>query len=500
MKKNSFPIIVGAAQYTQSKSISQPLDPLNLMVKTCKMAIDDTTTGELKDYIDSIYMTNISSWSYKDAPDELSNILGINPSKKVYFTPMGNLPQALVNRAAKAISSGESQAVLIAGGEAAYSSYRARRGKITLNWPKPEDPKYMEGNPLEGTTEFEKKYGLRTASCAYALFETAIRAASGRSFEEHRKNMGKIFEHFSKIAAKNPYAWIQKSYTPDEITIPSAENRNVNYPYTKRMCANFFVDQSGALLMTNEEIAEKLGINRKLWIYPMGGADLKNIQYITQRQRYNESPAARFGPKLALEQAGLSLEDINQFDIYSCFPSIVQIIRKELDLSEDDPRDMTIAGGLPYFGGPLSNYSLHAIITTVNLIRENPSKRIMIIANGGYNTKQSFGIYGTTPPVKSWGHDDEKAIQETILAEALPEPVEEANGQLTIDAYTIYYERDGMPKRGIVLGHLEDRRNTLAIIDAKPEQLKNLERVDIVGQIFPVHFDSKLERNLINLD
>ena len=499
MTRKSFPIIVGAAQYTQPKNMLQPLDPLNLMVKTSQMAISDTTTEELKDYIDSVFMTNISSWSYEDAPGELSKILGINPSKKFYFTPMGNLPQALVNRAAKAIFSGESQAVLITGGEAAYSSYNAGKGKITLNWPKPEDPKYME-SMMEGTTEFERNYGLHSAPCAYALFETAIRASSGRSFEEHRKYMGKLFEHFSKIAAKNPYAWIQKSYTPDEITIPSAENRNVNYPYTKRMRANFFVDQSGALLMTNEEIAEKLGINRKLWIYPMGGADLKNIQYITQRQRYNESPAARFGPKLALEQAGLSLEDISQFDIYSCFPSIVQIIRKELGLSEDDPRDLSIAGGLPYFGGPLSNYSLHAIITTVSLIREDPSKRIMIIANGGFNTKQSFGIYGTTPPVKSWGDNDEKAIQETILAETLPEPVEEANGQLTIDAYTIYYERDGMPKRGIVLGHLENHRNTLAYIDAKPEQLKNLERIDIVGQIFPVHFNSKLNRNLINLD
>jgi len=500
MKNKNIPIIVGAAQYTQPKTISQPLDPLKLMTKTSQMAITDTTTEEIKDYIDTVFMTNISSWSYEDAPGELSKILGINPSKKVYTTPLGNVPQAFVNRAAKAIFSGESQAVLITGGEAAYSSNNARRGKINLDWPEIRPPKYMEGNLTEGTTKFEKMYGLRSAPCAYALFETAIRAASGRSFEEHRKYMGKLFERFSKIAAKNPYAWIQKSYSPDEITISSAENRKVNYPYTKRMCANFFVDQSGALLMTNEEIAEKLGINRKLWIYPMGGADLKNIQYITQRQRYDESPAARFGPKLALEQAGLSLEDISQFDIYSCFPSVVQIIRKELGLSEDDPRDISIAGGLPYFGGPLSNYSLHAIITSVNLIREDPSKKIMIIANGGYNTKQSFGIYGTTPPVKSWGDNEEKSIQETILKETLPDPVEKANGQLTIDAYTIYYERDGTPKRGIVLGHLENRRNTLAYIDAKPEELKNLEQVDIVGQNFPIHYDSKLQRNLINLD
>ncbi|MEE9573767.1 MAG: hypothetical protein V3W20_12010, partial [Candidatus Neomarinimicrobiota bacterium] len=108
MTNKNFPIIVGAAQYTQPKTISQPLDPLKLMAKTSQMAITDTTTEEIKDYIDSVFMTNISSWSYEDAPGELSNILGITPSKKAYFTPMGNLPQALVNRAAKAIFSGES--------------------------------------------------------------------------------------------------------------------------------------------------------------------------------------------------------------------------------------------------------------------------------------------------------------------------------------------------------------------------------------------------------
>ncbi len=41
----------------------------------------------------------------------------------------------------------------------------------------------------------------------------------------------------------------------------------------------------------------------------------------------------------------------------------------------------------------MSNYSMHSIITTVNLIRKNPDLKLMIIANGGYNTKQSIGIW-----------------------------------------------------------------------------------------------------------
>ncbi|GAG54065.1 unnamed protein product, partial [marine sediment metagenome] len=140
-----------------------------------------------------------------------------------------------------------------------------------------------------------------------------------------------------------------------------------------------------------------------------------------------DSPAAKEGSRLALKQAGLKLEDIDFFDIYSCFPSMVQIIMNEIGLSVDDPRDFTLTGGLPYFGGPMNNYSMHAIIEAVNLIRENPSKKIMVVANGGYNTKQSFGIYGTEPPVIPWDERDDSEIQQSIFSKSLPDPIEDAN-------------------------------------------------------------------------
>jgi acetyl-CoA C-acetyltransferase len=106
MSKKSYPIIIGAAQYTQPKDTPHPLDPLNLMVKTCQMALDDTGNDDIKQYIDSLYMVNINSWSYKDTPSELSKILDIIPARKVYLPDGGDSPQMLVNRAAKAIASG----------------------------------------------------------------------------------------------------------------------------------------------------------------------------------------------------------------------------------------------------------------------------------------------------------------------------------------------------------------------------------------------------------
>lgn len=79
----------------------------------------------------------------------------------------------------------------------------------------------------------------------------------------------------------------------------------------------------------------------------------------------------------------------------------------------------------------------------------------------------------------------------------MPEPVEEANGQLTVEAYTIIHDRTGKPKQGIAIGRLENGRRTLANIIAKSELLLKLEQQELVGQEFPVRFDSNIGLNLI---
>ena len=82
MEKKPIPIIIGAAQYTQRKGTPQPLDSLSLMVKTSKDAIKDTSAERIIDFIDAIYMVNISSWSYEDAPGDLGKKLNIKPKEK----------------------------------------------------------------------------------------------------------------------------------------------------------------------------------------------------------------------------------------------------------------------------------------------------------------------------------------------------------------------------------------------------------------------------------
>ncbi|MFW9895218.1 MAG: hypothetical protein ACFFD7_05375 [Candidatus Thorarchaeota archaeon] len=495
MVKKHTPIIIGVAQFTQRKDTPQPLDSLSLMVKTGEKAIEDTQAKNVVDYIDAIYMVNISSWSYEDAPAELGSRLNITPKEKIYMPDGGQSPQYLVNRAAEAIASEKHRCVLITGGEAAYSLQKKFKGVAPNYWPKKEDPKYINGERWNLAPDIFR-YQLYFPTTAYAIFETALRASSGRSVEEHQKYIGKLFEHFSKIASENPYSWTQKPYTAEEIITPSPENRLVVYPYTKRMCANNFVDQAGTVLITTEEIAKSLSIDENKWIYIMGGASFKNVGELYRRPKLDNSPATREGVRLSLEQAGLKLNDIDKFDLYSCFPSIVEIFMKELDLGDNDHRDLTLTGGLPFFGTPLSNYSLHAIINTVESIRKDPTLKVMVIANGVFNTKQSVGIYGKNAPMIPWGDRNDSELQEMILRDILPEPVREANGKLVVDGYSIFYERTGEAKRGVVVGTFENGNRTLAFID-RPELISIFETQEVVGKICVVQFNSKIERNFI---
>lgn len=499
MKDGPIPVIIGASQFTQPKNLIDPLDPLNLMVKTSEKAFSEAGTDEIKSYIDTIYMVNIQSWSYKDAPGKLSEILGLKPTQKIYLSDGGNTPQMLVNRAVRQISSGKRKGILITGSETSYSALRAKKGKIKLNWPEKEEPSYMEGKIWHGTNEFENKYELIIPAYSYAIFETALRAKSNKNIIEHNHYMGNLFKHFADIASRNPYAWIKPNFSVDDIITPSPENRNICHPYTKRMCSNVFIDQAGSLIITRESIAEQININKQKWVYHMGGADLQNVFNITQRPSLTNSPASREGVKLVLQQAGLKLKDINKFDIYSCFPSIVEIIMDEIGLKADDTRDLTVTGGLAYFGGPWSNYSLHAIITSIELIRKNPTLKIMVIANGGYNTKQSFGIYGNRPPYAPWNEKEENTIQRQILKKSLTLPVEKVNGQFKVEGYTLIFNRQGEPIKGIAIGCLKNGNRTLAYIHASKDKLTEIEKKELVGKIFPIRFNEELNRNIIRI-
>ncbi len=492
------PVIIGVAEYTQHKEVLNRLDPLKLIEKSSREAISDASVEKIRDFIDSVYMVNISSWNYEDPPGELSHLLGIRVKDTHYLQPSGNSPQYLINKAAKAISKGESKAILITGGEALYTVNLAGR-KSPANWPSKKRPKNEEGKVNDYDYIFESRYQLTLPSYSYALLETALRASHHSDLKTHSDNIGRLLEQFSKTASTNPNAWIKKSLSAQDISTTSKENRYVAYPYTKRMCANPYVDQAAAVLMTSEDIARELNINKKNWVYLMGGSDLENIFNMLDRPSLDDSPAIKEASRLALKQAGLTLQKIDMFDLYSCFPFMIQVAINEIGISKDDKRNLTVTGGLPYFGGPWSNYSMHAVVAAVKLIRENSKLKIMVLANGGFNSYESIGIYGTVPPREPWSQRDDSIIQKSINDKALPEHVEKGEDFIKVDGYTILYDRDNKPKKAVFIGRTKGDVRTYALLEAEEIILLELETQEQVGKKFKIKHDAKINRNIILL-
>lgn len=499
MPKRRTPVIVGVSQYVQAKDTAAPLDPLGLMTRTGRKAFEDSGAGGLLSRCDTIRVISIVSYPYPDACGELGRALGANPLRTFYGGIGGNTPQMFVNQAATDIAAGRSRVTLIAGAEAAAAVRRSQKGEIELNWSGGGNPQRYDTDNRDGFSELESRHDFFFPAYVYAMLENALRHARGHDLETHRLVMGRIFASMSRKAAQNPYSWTRESYSADEITLPGPGNRMVCFPYTIRMIANYYVDQSAAVVMTSDEWADEMGVPSDRRIYPMGGSGMYNIWNLSRRSNLVDSPPLREAARLSLDQAGVKIDDIDFFDLYSCFPSAVEIACRELGLAEGDPRDLTVTGALPYFGGPGNNFSLHAVAGVVERLRANPGQKAMITALGWYNTKWAVGVYGSMPGANPWEDFDVSAIQAKIEAAAIPEPVTIAEGQLTIETYVIGHDRSGMPDHGIVLGRLANDRRAFARIDATSDILHEMEKVELIGMRGDVRHDATSGYNMIKI-
>ena len=249
--------------------------------------------------------------------------------------------------------------------------------------------------------------------------------------------------------------------TAEEIAEPGPQNRMISWPYTKLMNSNNMVDQGAALILTSVEQATRLRIPAESWVYPHAGTDAHDTSSIAERDELHRSPAIRIAGARVLQLAGVGIDDIDYVDLYSCFPSAVQIAAAELGLGIDDPgRPLTVTGGLTFAGGPWSNYVMHSIATTAELLVANPGRRALITANGGYLTKHSFGVYSTDPPAQFRWED----VQSTVDREPTGNGLVEWEGTGTVEAWTTPFDRDGQPEKAFLAVRTPDGSRTLAVI------------------------------------
>ena len=469
------PVVAGVGQAVTPadaglEAAARP-EPLELMVGALRAAAEDCdgvapgaaapAGSTLIGRADSIRVVAPLGWRTVNPALSVARRLGFaegkEPAQLVLSAVGGNTPQAMMHDACTAISQGELDVVLVTGAEAMYARALARRGAspVRLDWSsQPDDTQapLLFGMDKAGASELEMQRGVLLPVHAYPLFENALRGANGWSLEEHAARIGALWSRFSEVAAGNPSAWIRTPRTAHEIVTPSPENRMVSFPYPKLCTANMQVDQGAGYIVCSVEAARAAGVPEERWVFPLSGADANDHWFISQRAELHRSPAIRLAGAAALDLAGLGVDDVGAVDLYSCFPVVVQMAATELGLAVDDPaRPLTLTGGLTFGGGPGNNYTSHGIARAVSALRDAPGTAALVSGLGWYATKHAIGVYASRPP----DHEGRRPFAWRDLqpeVDALPQcrVDPDATGAVRVETYTVTFDRDGTPERGIL--------------------------------------------------
>lgn len=397
--------------------------------------------------------------------------------------PGGNSPQQILDEIAEKIANGERKLTVMAGAEFLGSYWKLlQMGAEMAAWKEDNPPPDEQiGAYKKGESEIEGANGIERPTNAYPLIENAIRHDRGASVAEHMMSMAKLMSPLTKVAAANPHAWFPVERSAEEIATPSARNRFIGHPYTKYMNAIMQVDQAAAIVLTSVENARTLGIPEDKWVYLHGCGDATDIWNMSERPELHRSPAIAGCWKRASKMAGITVDDLKYIDLYSCFPSAIEIACREIGIAEDDPRGLTVTGGLPYFGGPGNNYATHSIATMVEKLRADPGSFGLCTANGWYVTKHAAGIYSTKPFEGPWKREDPSVLQAEIDAIRRVEVAEKPEGSGTVETCTVIYGRDA-PMMGIVIGRLEDGRRFIANTATDEATIAQLQADDAIGR------------------
>jgi acetyl-CoA C-acetyltransferase len=482
------PVLIGAGQHNQRVDRGDPaLEPTDLMAIALGNASASAGTPDDTQVLagaDTVGVVSVLSWRYRDPGALVAAQVGARPRRTIYTSAGGNSPQALVNLMAREIQDGRADLVLLCGAEAWRTRMAARQIDQRPKWTvQPDDvaPSETFGHDEAMSHPAEQARGIFMPVQVYPMFENALRASAGRSIADHTSLIAGLWARFSEVAASNPNAWIQEAFTAAEIAAPTPDNRMIGFPYTKRMNSNNAVEQSAAVIMCSVERARSLGVPSDRWVFPLAGSDAHDTSFVSNRRDFRSSPAIQAAGAAALRLAGTGVDDVSHVDLYSCFPSAVQIAAAELGLGLDRP--LTITGGLSFAGGPWNNYVMHSIATMVDRLREDAGSVGLITANGGFVTKHAFGVYSTTPP-RATGRFEWTSPQAEVDAITPREVVEDWEGLVTVETGTVMHSREGEPENGFLALLLDDGRRAWGTTQ-DPDALKLMMTDELVGK--PAH-------------
>jgi len=460
---NQVPVIVGVGQVCDRPvDPTQGLDSLGLMLAALRAADRDGGGGWLPRLGSLAVVDQISFRQLGDLSRPLAEALGACPANCMQTAyPSGDSPILLLNQAANRIAAGEIEVAAIVGGEAlrtaaarhaasagsALSSHNASRAISELHAP-----------------AYRQRYGLVAPVDVYPLYENAARAFYGQTLAQGQAETAEIWSLFSQVAAETDGAWLRKPVSAEAIGTAGPENRPIAFPYTKLMVANSAVNQGAGFLVTSLNAARARGIAEDRLIYVGRGAAAHEPADFLARDRYDRSPGMEVSLRQALASNALTVDQLDYVELYSCFPCVPKMARRVIGWPVDRPA--TVFGGLTFGGGPIANYMSHAVVSMVEKLRA-AGQNGLLFGNGGFATNNHSIVLGRTPGALS-GLPSSFDFQVAADAARGPVPLllEDYTGPATIETYTVFYERDGSVRMGVVVSRTPTGGRVLAKIGA----------------------------------
>ena len=451
------PCLIGTARRTWHPGDTTAPEPLTMWDQLARAAAGDgSAQHDVLGAIDYLGLVHCQSWAYDHPVDRLADRLRISDAHHVESILAGTSPQRLLNDAAARMLRGDTSVALVVGGEALATRRQYDRNNEPPPWSYPHpSPPALPVDLDEWYLPTEIAHGVLPAWLTFALLEQARWAARGGK-PGPRSDLNAVIAELNEVVGTNPDAWFSQSRTLDELTTAAIDNRMVTTPYTKRMTAFLNVDMAAANLLVTKEVADAWQVPDDQRVYLRGWGFARDAVHVAARAQLGSSPGMCTSTTEALHAADIDVDDIDVFDLYSCFGSAVQFAGDALHLAADDPRPRSVTGGLPYHGGPSSNYMSHSISHIVSRLRAGTADTALGTGIGMHMTKHVAAVWARSPgAIRQWddygpqhwdhpsGSDDRHVV-------------DHADGTGTLAAATVVHDANGEPDHVIAICNLDD--------------------------------------------
>ncbi len=481
--------IAGGAQKSYRDGAPHPAEA---MAQAVEQALDDA--GLDSEDVDLLACVEPLAWNYENLGEVVAGTAGLPTSVEHLWVPAGGTsPQDLLHQVCPRITTGEIHCAVICGSEAMRTRRKAARENVDLDWPaRATDVDPMRGQP-PFCSDLEIQHGLKAPIHVFPLFENAIRAEADRSAVEQTRVAADILAKNAQVAAGNPHAWFQDAPDSEAIGTVSEDNRLIVFPYTKRMNAIMDVDQCAAIVVASRSLLEKRGALAAAAAV-LGGTGVEECWNPVERSRFDECHAMMRAFEITLDRAGIEASEISAMDLYSCFPSAIQLGLKALGSGPEDSRRLSLTGGLAFAGGPGNAYVLHSLAAALTEVRNHPESRVFVTGIGMANTKHAATVLcgSDHAPADATGTT---TYRETLGEEPLRiEPAPE--GTATIVTYCIEYNRDNTPANVVLIIDLDDGARSVANVADVSGFTAAVMDHEVIGRKGTVAHDGNLNRNL----